>query len=220
MTFEWVVANKGALLNSLGLVIDIVGAFFEFAVEHPYQPLHFTHGYTWAALFLIGAPWLMVEARERIGSWSRRAARTASLVAFLLLLTDNIGFFGLFSAFQLEGKRPGMYMTRDQDDVVHHLGALYEKHVMLVSQDATIGFMATVYTPFRAYRAHFFTPEHSGVNERQQAAYFKGRIEDPLLAGPLVVVANVADGNFTPPGSSRLMYTNPSFRVFKVLAGP
>ena len=71
-----------------------------------------------------------------------------------------------------------------------------------------------MYTPLRAYRSHFFDEADAWSRVKQQAAYFEGRIMDPQLNGPLVVIAMKDSGDAILPGAVRLLYQNEGYRVF------
>lgn len=183
---------------------------------HPYQPLHFTRGYAWTALFLIGAPWLLNEAwpfiRDR---WSRAAPLLAAAV-LALFLSDNITFFTLGIKRELRASPPGSWLSTGQQGVLEFLDQLPPNSPLVISQDEELGYMTIVYTPLRAYRSHFFDEEDAWSRVKQQAAYFEGRITDPLLAGPLIVVAMKDSGDFRPPGDAERIFENEGYRVFRI----
>jgi hypothetical protein len=184
-------------------------------VTATHQPVHFTRGYTWAALFLIGAPWLLNEAwpwvREQ---WPRaRAVIAASLV--LLFLTDNAVFFTLNIKRELRASSPGFWLTTEQREVLAFLNARPPDGSLVIGQDEDLAYMVIVYTPWRAYRSHYFDEDDAWSRVKQQAAYFDGKITDPLLEGPLMVIA-INDGRaFMPPGASELVFSNAGYRVFR-----
>ena len=202
----------------------LVMAAVQFALENhellidPYQPAHFARGYTWAALFLIGAPWLLNEAwpfvRHR---WPRARAAIAGAV-LVLFLSDNTAFFSLNMKRQLRASLPGFWLTSHQREVLAYLNAHPPDGALAISQDEDLGYMIIVYTPWRAYRSHFFGEGDAWSKVKQQAAYFDGRIIDPLLEGPLLVIAKRDRAGFVPPGAASLVLENPGYRVFRVNA--
>lgn len=179
----------------------------------PYQPAHFTRGYAWAALFLIGAPWLLGEA----WSWCARGGRVALLAASIaagLLLSDNLAFFALNIKRELRASSPGFWLTHEQREVLDFLNTLPPDGPLVVAQDEDLGHMVIVYTPLRAYRSHFFDENDAWSRVKEQAAFFKGEVTDELLRGPLTIVATKDSGAFVPPGVSRLVFENRAYRVF------
>jgi hypothetical protein len=179
-----------------------------------YQPAHFTRGYTWAALFLTGAPWLLDEAWPRVRERWRRGAAGAALAVVLLFLSDNTAFFALNIKRQLRASPPGFWLTTEQREVLRFLGTLPPQSPLVISQDEDLGYMVIVYTPLRAYRSHFFDEADAWSRVKQQAAWFEGRVTDPLLAGPLIAVAMKDGGGFVPAGRSGILFENRNYIVF------
>ncbi len=180
-----------------------------------YQPAHFTRGYTWTALFLIGAPWVLNEGWPWIKTrWPR--ARFAIAAAFtLLFLSDNVAFFALNTKRQLRASQPGFWLTHEQKEVLAFLNGLPADAPLVISQEEELGYMVIVYTPLKAYRSHFFDQGDAWSRVKQQADYFDGRITDQLLAGPLIVLVNKDRGAFVPNGTHEVIYENDRFKVFR-----
>ncbi len=182
---------------------------------HPYQPLHFTRGYAWSALFLIGAPWILDEAWPYMrGRWPR-TARLIIVPLMLLSFSDNIAFFTLNIKRELRASPPGFWLSDQQLEVLGFLDRSQRDGPLVISQDEDLGYMVIVYTHLHAYRSHFFDEEDAWSRVKQQDAYFKGMITDPLLSGPLIVVAMKDRGDFVPPGTSELIFENGAYRVFR-----
>lgn len=182
---------------------------------HPYQPLHFTRGYAWSALFLIGAPWLLNEAWPRVRERWRKRAGLIAVAVVLLSLSDNIAFFTLNIKRELRASSPGFWLNEQQREVLAFLDRTPSDGPLVISQDEDLGYMVIVYTRLHAYRSHFFDEEDAWSRVQQQDAYFNGRITDPVLSGPLIVVAMKDRGGFVPPGTSELIFENTAYRVFR-----
>lgn len=199
-------------------VVNFMLENHEFAVE-PHQPVHFARGYVWSALFLMGAPWLLTEALPWCRSRGRVAAATLTVVASAALLLDNALFFGTQVVRQLRATAQSVWLTPDGREALGALRQLHRSEELLVSQDLDLAHLAQVYTPYRTYAAHFFETRERSIYEPRQLAYFnQGELSDSLLTGPLMVVAMTDSGAFTPPGRARLVYANPSYRLFRVEA--
>jgi len=119
---------------------------------------------------------------------------------------------------QLRASLPGFWLTSHQREVLTYLNAHPPDGSLAISQDEDLGYMIIVYTPWRAYRSHFFGEADAWSKVKQQAAYFDGRIIDPLLEGPLLVIAKRDRAGFVPPGAASLVLENPGYRVFRVNA--
>ena len=129
-------------LVSLGL------ANHELLVD-PRQPLHFTRGYVWTPLFLLGAPLLV--------AWLARRARPLALAAALLLLLDNAAWLGVQILQNAGGFGAARTLTQQELGALAALDApAYAGH-LLVAEDPRQGYDAIVYTPLLAW----YSQEHS-----------------------------------------------------------
>jgi len=122
----------------------------------PRQPLHFTHGYVWTPLFLIGAP-TFVKIAERLLVLPRRvgAAWLVALSGFMLL--DNAIWFG-GAGFDLlrDGKSAtffpnAIYIDNSARDVLNRLNDEQFADGLVVSNSPFLSYQAIVYTPLRAW---------------------------------------------------------------------
>lgn len=211
--------------NRLLLVMALVCLFLENheVLLPPHQPAHFSRGYVWSALFLIGAPWLMGEAGGRLQRMRRPVRLTLVALGCVFILADNVSFLGMHIRKQWHGKANSYWLSRDGIAVLHALNEHDAKHGsardrLLICQDRRLAHLAQVYTPFRTYFGHAVGPAAYHRKAPAQTAYFRGDVRSPLLAGPLLVVAVNDSGAFTPPGRSRLLLRNDRYSVFE--AGP
>ena len=126
------------------LLICCFAVSFGLANHHwlisPQQPLHFTRGYIWMPLFLLGAPWLDKLFR-RLSSNALGGALAVGLLAVGLVdnaywLTHNLGC--------------GIYLTADDQNLLAYLNS-QEHELMIVSDDPDVGYLACVYTPHRVW---------------------------------------------------------------------
>ena len=104
-------ANARNRLFLVWFLVAFALANHEFAIK-PIQPLHFTRGYIWTPLFLMGSTALVglfTTLRSRGGPVLRSLA-IGSVVAVLLL--DNAVWFGSFSWEGLTGDREGLVASR------------------------------------------------------------------------------------------------------------
>jgi hypothetical protein len=122
----------------------------------PRQPVHFTHGYIWVPLFLIGAP-TVVELAERLLALSRRVGVAWLVSLGALMLLDNAAWF---SAAGLDLLRDGqsapffpnaIYIGRSARDVLDRLNDETFADGLVVSNSQTLSYAAIVYTPLRAW---------------------------------------------------------------------
>jgi len=136
----------------------------------PIQPLHFTRGYIWMPLFLLGA-------RSLTDLFARLALRKQSILKFasisllvVVFLADNALWLGSFPSKGWYGFR----LTHDERELYSWFAAPENKRALVVSEDNRIGYFSTVYSPLRAWCSHYSnTPE---FNQRQEEVrqFFRG----------------------------------------------
>ena len=125
-----------------------------------HQPLHFTRGYVWTPLFLLGAP-VLATVFDRLSS----RPRWQQVVLGLLVcgfLADNVVWFASLCVPAVTGRKPlGFYLSAAQRDVFAYLERPEFAGTLVVSTDRMISYGTTVYTPLRAWTSHpFNTPNY------------------------------------------------------------
>ena len=110
----------------------------------PVQPLHFTRGYIWIPLFLLGAP-LLVEALETGVRTQTRRMWTVALILFVFLL-DNTAWIGTRMAAAIFSGAHGEEISLDPHErkLLAELSSAELKGHLLISQDEKSGYLATV----------------------------------------------------------------------------
>ena len=118
----------------------------------PHQPLHFTRGYIWLPLFLLGARWLR---RLFDQLWTHSVAgRAGALGLLLVLLLDNTAWLTLRTR-EAFGGEVGLYLSRGQRALLAEIQKLPAEQPLVVSNDPEIGYLVTIYTPLRAFVSHW-----------------------------------------------------------------
>lgn len=115
----------------------------------PRQPLHFTRGYVWMPLFLLGAP-LLVD-------WLARQRRLLVLAVCGLLLLDNTSWFGVQILQNAGGFGAARYLTAEERGALQALSAPRYAGHLVVAEEPRFGYDAIVYTPLQAW----YSQEHS-----------------------------------------------------------
>ncbi|MBK9759954.1 MAG: hypothetical protein IPO90_08305 [Flavobacteriales bacterium] len=190
----------------------------ELVISPPLQPAHFTRGYLWSALFLLGAPWLFYTAWPWLSNRSFRFRRVAAAGAVLFLLSDNISFFTVASGSQLHSKYAGMWLQKDDYDAMAALERTDAQRVLVVCETPKLGYATSVYTRFRSFCGHSMDDMATEIRCEGQEAYFEGKILDPALGGELFVIAGKQRGDFVPPGRAHMIHENDTYRVWHVNA--
>jgi hypothetical protein len=118
----------------------------------PHQPLHFTRGYTWLPLFLLGARWLRTVF-DRL--WVRSiAARVGAVALLFLFVADETAWLTLRTR-EAFGGQVGMYLTAAQRESLMQIQTLPVERPLVVTDDPMLGYLVTIYTPFRAFVSHW-----------------------------------------------------------------
>lgn len=143
-----------SLWNRLFLVWFLVAfalANHEFALKPPFQPLHFTRGYVWMALFLLGGTTLiqLIEWLLR-GSARRRIALIAMTSLFLM---DNVLFLTTFH-FRSQTSKPEVYAQQPYLDLVELLNRPEHRGSLVVCPNLEMNYWLLLYCPIRAWCSH------------------------------------------------------------------
>jgi len=130
----------------------------------PRQPIHFTRGYLWVPLFLIGAP-MMVEIAERLLAIPRRIGLPGLIALSGVIFLDNAGWFGgagldlLRNGNSVSFLPNPIYVGRSAGDVLQRLNDEVFAGGLVVSNARALSYQAIVYTPLRAWYSHWaYTP--------------------------------------------------------------
>ena len=122
----------------------------------PMQPIHFTRGYTWAGLFLLGIPgliWLInFLQKSKLKNWG-----VAALI--IILLSDNI----LWATNVLRKKETSEWeghITADTENVFQFLKANCTSNDLLTGNATIVNYLANVYSSANTWASHpYNTPD-------------------------------------------------------------
>ena len=135
------------------LLLESNGLF----MPHPIQPSHFTRGYSWLALFLMGYPALLKLISFL---WERSVHRyvTIPLLA-VIFMSDNLLWMPLTARDMALNQY--FYMTPELADLFTELKKeKYQSH-LVVANDQKIAYWITVYTPLRSWSPHDFSTSNA-----------------------------------------------------------
>ncbi|GAC1318806.1 MAG: hypothetical protein NVSMB14_16280 [Isosphaeraceae bacterium] len=176
--------------NRLFLVWFLVAfalTIHEFAVP-PRQPIHFTRGYVWTPVFLLGLPTLL-ELLDRVGRWGGIKGRLGVAAIMLLFLSDNIVWFGcrISAARNIDGN--GLRLDFAQREVLDKLNDPKLFGHLVVGNDHRLLYFVIAETPLRSWISHWIeTPEFETRREEMERA-FRSEVFEPRWVGlPLLVV--------------------------------
>jgi hypothetical protein len=182
------------------------------------QPLHFTRGYIWMPLYLMGAPVLVSLLKRLFRPPLRLDHVVCGLAIVSLFLLDNAVWFGSFLVRQDQGFR----LTYDQKQLLSWMERPDDGRYLVVAQDPSIGYMAVVYTPLRAWRSHVFNTPQSLLRQQELDSFYLDHAFPPAWKGrPLLVVFDLTHGpakeQWIVAAGGQKVFNNNSFDVFRIL---
>ena len=144
----------------------------------PVQPLHFTRGYVWMPLILLGAPAIVPMIRSM---WHRSViSRVVVCCLGLLFVTDNL-VFGAIQSWRQYHHEEGFHLT------VHDralLAELHEKHLqsVVLTESTTLNYLLPAYADHRPWLGHQFnTPEFPERLEVMQHCFAESTIKPDAI---------------------------------------
>jgi hypothetical protein len=213
--------------NRLFLVWFLVAfamANHEFAIRPPVQPIHFTRGYDWIPLFLLGLPTIL-GLLDRLLRSPRRPLRLAIAGAFVaLFLADNALWFAYLPIKAARGRQTDdIYLSGDDEAVMATLNALGETRGLVATQDHGINYLCSVYTPLRSWSGHVANTPGRVQKQRDLDLLFETGRFLPEWEGETLLVAiynspeNVArQRRWLDARRASKVLENPKYAVFRV----
>ncbi len=139
------------------------------------QPIHFTRGYIWTSLMLMGLPALQLlfeKCRETM------VKKTVAAFFVLLLLSDNLLWIGLNAA----GKATVAsikHINQEQQTILDRITEVSDSKTLIISRDEVIPYLATVYTNAYAWVSHPFTTPFVAEKKAAMELFIKTGAIDP-----------------------------------------
>jgi len=202
-----VFSQPGARLLAAWFVVSIVLAHHDVFFP-PKQPLHFTHGYSWCALFLLGVGPLR-GLLGKILAW-RPLIRSAALVlVFSLAFSDNMVWMGLQGTVSEDTLR----LNNAERELFHWLDQRPEPHTeLLVSTNSPVSltFLAMTYTDYRGWGAHYATTPHALERTGEVDNFF--RAGKPALGWSGKTILVILSKSESPNAINESSGGNPIFR--------
>ena len=184
----------------------------------PRQPIHFTRGYAWSALFLLGAPSL-VEAFARLG----RGWRIALLAALVL---DNALWFAMLVRDVGTPDRNGVRLTVESREVLRRLDADDLLGSVVVSEDERLSTLLLAETRLRSWVGHpLETPGYGRRRDEVEALFAQGEVSPRWRGLRLLLIRERPFGSpaiSDRPGPNipgRVIFANRRFQIFSISPG-
>jgi len=165
-----------------------------------HQPLHFTRGYLWMPLFLLGAPALIgVVGRCGGGKGQRQRAGAGEKASVDGGPWSGVGTWLLVGVFLLDNAvwfavhcmRPtGVYLHPEERMVLKWVGEEVPADALIVSDPPSLAYLATVYTPHRAWFSHWANTPYAEERKDDLQEYLEtGAVPDEWHGRDVVILA-------------------------------
>jgi hypothetical protein len=185
-------------LLAVWVLVSLVLENHELFLPRAIQPIHFSRGYTWIALFLLGVP-ALISAIDHVRRQSRARLKVLAVAAFgLFLILDNVVWLGATTAqalgVRLDRQPPGSLtlgfgLSADQQALFAWMNRPENRGSVVASDDQTIGYLLTTYTPLRAWLSHNMnTPGNLQRLDELQKFFASGAIPDVWRKLPMLIV--------------------------------
>jgi hypothetical protein len=191
----------------------------------PRQPIHFSRGYTWIPLFLLGVQPLL-RMLEKGFSLKSRLLRVAALGSiFLIGLSDNLAWFGLHAGMALAPRwgitwlSPDGFRSSAADRQLY--GWLmkrpvpHEELLITPNSDSPLVYLAMAYTDYRGWYTHYDTTPFANLRKKELVDFFHtGTLPSGWNGRTVLLIVPKEDthdygGNLASP----ILYENDGYRV-------
>jgi hypothetical protein len=188
-------------------------------VMKPLQPLHFTRGYIWTPLFLMGAPSLVA-----LIDYLRTRLKALGMIAIVALVAVFLLDNGLWLTTLY--KRPdvitdGPMLTPGRWEMLQKLKDPKYEGCLVLSQDLDLGYLVTAYTNLRSWYSHFAnTPYLQERVDQLRMLFSEGVYLNEWRTRPTLIILR-RDYTPEPPAwldaiGAKLVEENSEIRVYRV----
>jgi len=230
-----VLADSSNRLLVAWLIVSVLLAEHDRFLTRAIQPVHFSRGHQWIPLFLLGLPaiialWGHVRAmRPRL----RSTAVAATLI--VVMLADNATWLTIRAAqalgistadMSLPVPYLGMKLSDDQFDLMRWMRSPSNRGSVVASEDDTVGYLLTTYTPLRSWRSHTFNTPFTEQRRLELRAFFDSASPPATWQRLPMLLVFRSSGDWRArlaafePGRAAVAYSNRSFVVGRVSPRP
>lgn len=166
-----------------------VGLAFHDRLIKPVQPLHFTRGYVWMPLFLLGLPQL-VDWWEAMRTRRNTMAVAASAAIVLVACSDN-WIFAMVHCKRQWTHQDGFHLNSSDRALCASLHAMPQTVGKVVLTDsATLNYLLPTYAAVRPWLGHHFnTPGYPDRKETWRRCFVDGGVAIDEIPGDVDVLA-------------------------------
>ncbi|HEU4470624.1 MAG TPA: hypothetical protein VFR58_06060 [Flavisolibacter sp.] len=153
------------------------------------QPVHFTRGYIWTSLFLLGLPALHHLTKK----WKTSHRKRILAFAVVVFLSDNFLWIG--NSIRTKTTEANItHITREQDEILKWLDRESTAGTLVVSSDETVACLSTIRTSAYPWYSHPFTTPFAAEKKQVQERFLRnGTIDAGWLRRPVNYVLGKSD---------------------------
>lgn len=209
----WNPSVDGFLFCSL---LVATGLVFHDRLIRPVQPLHFTRGYIWMPLFLLGLPALH-NALNRLSVAAERG-KILLIGALAISLLDNAAFIGTYTHWLGSGSR-GYHLDQADRDAMALLHSRFRGAVVLANRQP-FNYLTPTYVDVRPWLGHpFNTPDMKQRLATLQQIFQNDRVAPDAVAAEIEVLLVPAEFSvedlMTSGGWSEVAADNPKWQIWQ-----
>jgi hypothetical protein len=178
----------------------------------PRQPLHFTRGYVWMPLWLIGLPALQGALIYLRGALRPLTYAVAAALLGCLACLDN----GLFIVAICQTRGVGHYLSREERDALRWLDTHHCQGVLLCSKPA-VSYLGATYTNLRPYLGHAYNTPNYAERAARVRKWLEGEEWNDTW-GEIDYVMVERQAGVSPPATAmwQCVYENESWVIWQV----
>jgi len=190
-------------LALIWFIVSLLLSNNEAFLRHPIQPAHFTRGYIYTALFLLGSGFL-VQLLNRIHLKKLRG-NIAIVMLLILFCSDNISWFCFHIFYPGHIAHAELCLPKDDVTLLDKINTLDKKPYLLVSLDSNICYHAMVHTPYRSWRSKASTPNSEEKLTKMNHFFENGTIPEEWVGQTILFILRNED-ELTRPLLNHLNY--------------
>jgi hypothetical protein len=161
-------------------------------------------------MFIIGLPIsiLYLESLFELNKiWLKRIIFL--FIAFIFL-SDNASWF------LIQSYKRGSYISisKNQQDVFDFLGKNYLKNELLISEDHDIGYLSSVYTPYRSLFSHFYNTPFNTKRQKEVIDYFEQGIQTKFMKATSKIIVQRTKTNQV--NRRKILFKNSEYVVYRL----
>ena len=153
------------------------------------QPIHFTRGYIWTSLFLLGLP-----ALNQLTQYLKSTWKGVALALFgCIFLLDNILWIGTHIFYTAKTAHAN-YITKSQQTVLSQIHKASTDSTLIISNDEIAGYLSTVYTSAYPFYSHPYTTPFAREKKYADSVFKStGELHPHWMKGDILFVVKKTD---------------------------